>query len=104
MSGVETKRDRLIEKNFFDLPIRDSMLRPVLTDVPIVPVASLPRERTYDRASTGRTGEPDLRFHRCPGRDSFSALNVISHFCREILQIKPFDLALLPGDLEDQMV
>src|SRR5437764_2197953 len=42
MSSIETKRDRLVEEDFFDLPIRNSMLRPVLADVSIVPVASFP--------------------------------------------------------------
>jgi len=45
MRRIAPERDRLIEKDFFDFPIRDSMLRPVLTDVSIVPVATFPRGR-----------------------------------------------------------
>src|SRR5258708_6822341 len=45
MSRIGAKSDRLVEKNFFDLPVCNSVLRPVLADVSIVPVASFPRRR-----------------------------------------------------------
>jgi hypothetical protein len=45
MPEVGTERDRTIEKDFFDLPVRDAMLCPVLPYVPVVPVASFPLGR-----------------------------------------------------------
>ena len=51
MGDVRTKSDWLIEKDLFDFPIRYSVLRPVLADVSIVPVASFPRGRVqFDHA------------------------------------------------------
>jgi hypothetical protein len=42
MWRIEAERNWNVEKDLFDLPVCDSMLRPVLPDVPIVPVAALP--------------------------------------------------------------
>jgi hypothetical protein len=45
MRGVRAERDRDVEKDLFNLPVGDSMLGPVLSDVSIVPIASFPLRR-----------------------------------------------------------
>src|SRR5687768_3430720 len=40
--NIGAERDRMIEEDLLDFPIRDSMLCPVLPNVPVVPVTSFP--------------------------------------------------------------
>jgi hypothetical protein len=45
MRCVEAERNWDVEKNFFNFPVGDPMLRPVLSNVAIIPIASLPLGR-----------------------------------------------------------
>ena len=42
MRQIGPERNWHIEEHLFDFPVCDSMLRPILPDVPIVPVAPFP--------------------------------------------------------------
>jgi len=43
--SIGAKCEGLVEKDLFNFPVRDSVLRPVLADVSIVPIASFPLGR-----------------------------------------------------------